>query len=94
MKRKSLFLALGASLCLSLFITACGSSASSSTAATAAAAESAETESSDTAAAESGGAPGMPRERLAMPPPGKSLRGIRRMARAAGSRVVAAVQTP
>lgn len=58
MKRKSLFLALGASLCLSLFITACGSSASSSTAATAAAAESAETESSDTAAAESGGAPG------------------------------------
>ena len=58
MKRKSLFLALGANLCLSLFITACGSSASSSTAATAAAAESAETESSDTAAAESGGAPG------------------------------------
>lgn len=67
MKRKDLFLALGASLCLSLFITACASNASGSTqASTTAATETAAAESTDAAgsdmeASESEGtAPGAP----------------------------------
>lgn len=67
MKRTDLFLALGASLCLSLFITACASNASGSTqASTTAATETAAAESTDAAgsdmeASESEGtAPGAP----------------------------------
>lgn len=67
MKRTDLFLALGASLCLSLFITACASNASGSTqASTTAATETAAAESTDAAGSDmeasksEGTAPGAP----------------------------------